>query len=84
VDIILGVRGNAILSGRWRDFALGHHLHIGDHLVFRFRLRVLEASVRVFIASGVHHTYPSLRRWSEEVAPSRRSSGEDNYSPSFF
>jgi hypothetical protein len=58
VDIILGLGGNAVLSGRWRAFALGHHLHVGDHLVFRFRLGVLEASVRVFIASGVHRTYP--------------------------
>jgi hypothetical protein len=43
VDIILGMGGNAILSGRWRAFSFGHHLHIGDCLVFCFRLGVLEA-----------------------------------------
>jgi hypothetical protein len=56
VDIILGV--NAVLSRRWRAFALGHHLHIGDRLIFRFRLGALEASVWVFTANGVRHTYP--------------------------
>jgi hypothetical protein len=58
VDIILGVGGNDVLSGRWRAFALGHHLHVGDRLVFRFRLGALEASVRVFDADGVRRTYP--------------------------
>jgi hypothetical protein len=38
VDIILGASGNAVLSGRWRAFALGHRLRIGDHLIFRFKL----------------------------------------------
>jgi hypothetical protein len=56
VDIILGV--NAILSGHWRDFTLGHHLHINDRLIFRFKLGALEASVRVFTANGVGRTYP--------------------------
>jgi hypothetical protein len=56
VDIILSV--NAILSKRWRDFALGHHLHISDRLVFRFKLGALEASVRVFTANGIRRTYP--------------------------
>jgi hypothetical protein len=56
VDIILGV--NAIFSGRWRAFSLGHHLHLGDHLVIRFRLGALEASVRIFKANGVRCTYP--------------------------
>jgi hypothetical protein len=37
IDIILGAGGNAVLSGRWRAFALGHRLHVGDHLVFRFK-----------------------------------------------
>jgi hypothetical protein len=32
IDIILGAGGNTILSGRWRAFALGHHLRVGDHL----------------------------------------------------
>jgi hypothetical protein len=61
VDIILGVGDNAVLSGRWRAFALGHHLHIGDHLIFCFKLGALgalEASVWVFTANGVRRTYP--------------------------
>jgi hypothetical protein len=58
VDIILGVGGSTVLSGRWRAFALSHHLHVGDNLVFRFRLGLLEASVQVFDASGVRRTYP--------------------------
>jgi hypothetical protein len=57
VDILLGVGGNAVLSDRWRAFALGHRLHVGDHLVFRFKLGTLEASVRIFTASGVRRTY---------------------------
>jgi hypothetical protein len=58
VDILLGVGGNAVLSGRWRAFALGHRLRIGDHLVFRFKLGTLEATVRIFTAGGIHRTYP--------------------------
>jgi hypothetical protein len=58
VDVILGMGGSAVLSGRWRSFALSHHLHVGDRLVFRFKLGALEASVRVFDANGVHYTYP--------------------------
>jgi hypothetical protein len=58
VDILLGAGGNAVLSGRWRAFALGHRLHVGDHLVFRFKLGALEASVRIFTASGIRRTYP--------------------------
>jgi hypothetical protein len=58
MDIILGVGGNGVLSGRWRAFALGHHLNVGDHLVLRFKLGKLEASVRVFTATGVRCTYP--------------------------
>jgi hypothetical protein len=57
VDILLGAGGNAILSGRWRAFALGHRLRISDHLVFRFRLGMLEASVWIFDAAGVRRTY---------------------------
>jgi hypothetical protein len=56
MESILGV--NVVLSGRWRAFALGHHLHVGDRLIFRFRLGALEASVRVFTANGVRCTYP--------------------------
>jgi hypothetical protein len=52
------VGGNAVLSSRWRAFALGHCLCIGDHLVFHFKLGTLEASVRIFTASGVRRTYP--------------------------
>jgi hypothetical protein len=51
MDIILGMGGNAILSGHWRAFALGHRLRIGDHLVFRFKLGALEASVQIFPAT---------------------------------
>jgi hypothetical protein len=58
VDIILGAGGNAIFSGRWRAFVLGHRLYVGDHLVFRFKLGTLEASVRIFAAAGVRRTYP--------------------------
>jgi hypothetical protein len=58
VDIILGPGGNAVLSGRWRAFALGHRLRIGDHLVFRFKLGTLEASVWIFATTGVHRTFP--------------------------
>jgi hypothetical protein len=58
VNIILGAGGNAVLSGRWRAFALGHRLRVGDHLVFCFQLGTLEASVRIFAAAGVRRTYP--------------------------
>jgi hypothetical protein len=58
VDIILGVGGSAVLSGRWRAFVLSHHLLVGDHLVFRFKLGALEASVQVFDANGFRRTYP--------------------------
>jgi hypothetical protein len=57
VDILLGGGGNAVLSGRWRAFALGHCLRVGNHLVFRFRLGTLEASVRIFDTAGVRRTY---------------------------
>jgi hypothetical protein len=58
VDIILGAGGNAVLSRRWRAFALGHRLRVGDHLFFRFKLGTLEASVRFFAAIGVRRTFP--------------------------
>jgi hypothetical protein len=58
VDIILGASGNAVFSRRWRAFALGHRLRVGDHLVFRFKLGTLEASVRIFATAGVCRTYP--------------------------
>jgi hypothetical protein len=58
VDILLGAGGNAVLSGRWRAFALSHRLRIGDHLVFRFKLGMLEASVWIFAATGIRRTYP--------------------------
>jgi hypothetical protein len=57
VDILLGEGGNAVLSGCWRAFALGHCLRIGDHLLFHFKLGTLEASVRIFAAAGVRRTY---------------------------
>jgi hypothetical protein len=58
VDILLGAGGNAVLSSRWRAFALGHRLRVGDHLVFRFKLGALEATVWIFTAGGVRRTYP--------------------------
>jgi hypothetical protein len=58
VDIILGAGGNAVLFGCWRAFALSHRLRVGDHLVFRFKLGTLEASVRIFAAAGIRCTYP--------------------------
>jgi hypothetical protein len=58
IDIIVGAGGNVVLSGCWRAFALGHRICVGDHLVFRFKLGTLEASVRIFAAAGVHRTYP--------------------------
>jgi hypothetical protein len=58
VDIILGAGGNAVLSGCWRAFALGHRLRVGDHLVFHFKLGMLEASVLIFTTAGVHCTFP--------------------------
>jgi hypothetical protein len=58
VDIIIGAGGNAVLSGHCRAFALSHRLRVGDHLVFHFKLGTLEASVRIFAAASVRHTYP--------------------------
>jgi hypothetical protein len=58
VDILLGDGGIVVLSGRWRAFALGHRLRIGDHLIFRFKLGTLEATVRIFTAGGIRRTYP--------------------------
>jgi hypothetical protein len=58
MDIILGASGNTVLSGCWRAFALGCRLRVGDHLVFCFKLGTLQASVRIFTAAGIHHTYP--------------------------
>jgi hypothetical protein len=60
VDILLGDGGNAVLSGHWRAFALSLRLRVGDHLIFRFKLGTLEASLRVFTAGGVCRTYPLL------------------------
>jgi hypothetical protein len=57
VDVLLGADGNAVLFGRWRAFALGHRLRVGNHLVFRFKLGTLEASVWIFAAAGVRRTY---------------------------
>jgi hypothetical protein len=60
VDILFGANGGAVLSGRWRPFALGRRLRIGDRLIFRFKLGTLEATVRIFTADGVRRTYPLL------------------------
>jgi hypothetical protein len=58
IDIILKAGGNAVLSGRWRAFALGHRLCVGDRLVFRFKMGALEASVQIFTATGTRRTFP--------------------------
>jgi hypothetical protein len=58
MDILLGAGSDAVLSGRWRAFAHGLRLRVGDHLVFRFKMGTLEASMRVFTAADVRHTYP--------------------------
>jgi hypothetical protein len=58
MDILFEVGGNAVLSGHWRPFTLGHCLRVGDHLVFRFKLGTLEAMVRIFTVGGVRRTYP--------------------------
>jgi hypothetical protein len=58
VDIILGAGSNVVLSGRWRAFTLGHRLCIGDHLIFRFKLGTLEASVWIFAAISIRRTFP--------------------------
>jgi hypothetical protein len=57
VDILLGADGNVVLFGCWRAFALGHRLRVGDHLVFRFKMGTLEASVRIFATAIVRRTY---------------------------
>jgi hypothetical protein len=77
IDIILGAGGNAILSEHWRAFALSHRLRVGDHLVFRFKMGTLEASVRIFAVAGVRRTFPSPR-WSKGAALLWRSSGEES------
>jgi hypothetical protein len=69
VDIILGAGGNAVLSRRWRAFALGHRLRVGDHLVFHFKLGTLEASVRIFAAAGIHRTFPQPMRSKGAALP---------------
>jgi hypothetical protein len=58
VDIILGASINAIFSGRWRAFALGHRLGVSNRLIFLFKLGTLEASMRIFTATGVRCTFP--------------------------
>jgi hypothetical protein len=58
VDIILGAGDNVVLSGRWRAFTLGHRLRVGDHLIFRFKLGMLEASVWIFATADVRRTFP--------------------------
>jgi hypothetical protein len=39
-------------------FRLSHRLRISDHLIFRFKLGTLEASVQIFATAGIRHTYP--------------------------
>jgi hypothetical protein len=57
VDVIFSIGGGAVLSESYRTFALSHHLLIDDRLIFLFKLGMLEASVQVFGANGVHRTY---------------------------
>jgi hypothetical protein len=57
-DILLRAGGNAVLSRCWRSFALGHRLRVGNHLIFRFKLGALEASVQIFATASVRRTYP--------------------------
>jgi hypothetical protein len=52
------VGANTVLSERWRAFALGHRLRVDEHLIFRFKLGTLEASVWIFAAAGICRTYP--------------------------
>jgi hypothetical protein len=66
VDILLGADSNAILFERWRAFALGHRLCVGDHLGFCFKLGTLEASVRIFTAA------PTSSPWRRKGAASPR------------
>jgi hypothetical protein len=47
-----------VLSGCRRAFALGHRLRVSDHLVFRFKVGTLEASVRIFATAGIRRTFP--------------------------
>jgi hypothetical protein len=58
VDVVLGFGGGVVFSGRWKTFALGHHLLVGDRLVFRFKLGTLEATVRIFDANDACRIYP--------------------------
>jgi hypothetical protein len=58
VDIILGAGGNAVLSECYRAFTLGNRRRVGDHLVFCFKLGMLEASMRIFTTTGICHTFP--------------------------
>jgi hypothetical protein len=60
VDFIFDTGGGVVLSRRWRAFALGHRLLIGDRIIFCFKLGTLEASVRIFGANSVCCTYPLL------------------------
>jgi hypothetical protein len=69
VDILLREGGNAVLSRRWRAFALGHRLRIGDHLVFRFKLGTMEASVQIFAAAASAAPTPSPRRCKGAALP---------------
>jgi hypothetical protein len=60
VDILFGANGNVVLFGRWRPFALGCCLRVSNRLIFCFKLGTLEATVQIFTADGVRHTYPQL------------------------
>jgi hypothetical protein len=58
MDIILGAGGNTVLFRHWRAFALGHRLCVDNHLIFHFKLGMLESLVQIFTATGVRRTYP--------------------------
>jgi hypothetical protein len=53
VDIVLGIGGGAVFSGRWKAFAVGHHL-----LIFCFKLGMLKAMVQIFDANSTRRIYP--------------------------
>jgi hypothetical protein len=84
MDIIVGVGGNVVLSGSWRAYALGHHLHVGDRLSSTSGWGHWKPRCGSSTPMASAAPTPSPRRWSEEVAPSRRSSGEEICSPPLF
>jgi hypothetical protein len=85
LDVILGTGSSTVLSGHWRAFALSHQLLVGNRLVFRFKLGVLDASVRVSMPTASAAPTLFWQRRSEDVMTSQRPSGGGYFfsSPSF-